>query len=187
MTRLPIILVAALVPLLVEVKVAQAEEPASAPRVRVTAPSFSGKRLVGIVVGLDETTLTIQRQAAKGSLQVPRAAITKIEASRHRSRKAMGAGIGLLVGLGATAALYMAAGDRCEAVPKDDVLPQVLCAVGTRGSAILNGIRIVPAATLLGLVAAPGEKWEVSTTDRLRIAVAPTRGGGVRAALAIRF
>jgi hypothetical protein len=118
---------------------------------------------------------------------VPRATITKIEASRHRSRKAVGAGIGFLVGLGATAAVYMGAGHRCAAAPNDDLLPQLLCAVGTRGWAILNGIRIVPAATLLGLVAAPGEKWEVSTTDRLRIAVAPTRGGGVRAALTIRF
>jgi hypothetical protein len=187
MTRLPRILVAALVPLLVEVTVAQAEQPASGPRVRVTAPSFSGKRLVGNLVGLDATTLTLQRPGAKGSLQVPRATITIVEASRHRSRKAVGAGIGLLVGLGATAAVYMGAGDRCAGAPKDDLLPQLLCAVGTRGSAILSGILIVPAATLLGLVAAPGEKWEVSTTDRLRIAVAPTRGGGVRAALAIRF
>jgi hypothetical protein len=187
MTRLPRILVAALVPLLVEVTMVQAEPPASGPRVRVTAPSFSGKRLVGVLVGLDETTLTLERPGAKGSLQVPREAITRIEASRHRSRKVVGAGIGFLLALGATAAVYMGAGDRCEAAPKDDVLPQVLCAVGTRGRAILNGIRIVPAATLLGLVAAPGEKWEVSTTDHLRIAVAPTRGGGVRAALAIRF
>jgi hypothetical protein len=187
MTRLPIILVAALVPLLVEVAVAQAEQPVSGPRVRLTAPSFSGRRLVGVLVGLDETTLTLQRPDAKGSLQVPRAAITKVEASRHRGRRGVGAGIGLLVGLGATAAVYMTAGDRCEAAPKDDLLPQLLCAVGTRVRALQNGILIVPVATLLGLVAAPGEKWEVSTTDRLRLAVAPTRGGGVRAALTIRF
>jgi hypothetical protein len=51
----------------------------------------------------------------------------------------------------------------------------------------MSGILIVPAATLLGVVASPSEKWEVATTDRLRIAVAPTRGGGVRATLAIRF
>ena len=186
MTRLPIILVAALVPLLVEVRVARAEEPASGSRVRVTAPSFSGKRLVGVLVGLDETTLTLQRQEGTGSLQVPRAAITKIEASRHRSRKARGAGIGLLVGLGTAAVVGLAAGENCGAVPEDEYLRRFFCF--DRGDmALLSGILIVPAATLLGVVASPSEKWEVSTTDRLRLAVAPARGGGVRAALAIRF
>lgn len=181
MTRLQRILVAAVVPLLVEGTVARAEQPASGPRVRVTAPSFSGKRLVGVLVGLDETTLTLQRQGDKGSLQVPRAAITKVEASRHPGRKGRGAGIGLLVGLGAAAVVGLAAGEDCGSPGR-----RLLC-FDQADVAFLSGILIVPAATLLGVVASPSERWEVSTTDRLRLAVAPTRGGGVRAALTIHF
>jgi hypothetical protein len=186
------VLAMAVVPLLAGAIGASAEESPSGSRVRVTAPSFSGKRLVGVLVGLDETTLTLQRQGAKGPLQVPRAAITKIEASRHPSRKARGAGIGLLVGLGAAAVVGLAAGDNCKPVPENDLwdlgarLQNSLC-YSKGDMALLSGILLVPAATLLGVVASPGEKWEVSTTDRLRIAVAPARGGGVRAALAIRF
>ncbi|HET6899658.1 MAG TPA: hypothetical protein VFK70_14980, partial [Vicinamibacteria bacterium] len=51
----------------------------------------------------------------------------------------------------------------------------------------LVAILTVPAGALMGVLAAPGEKWEESATDRLRLAAAPTRGGGVRASLAIRF
>jgi hypothetical protein len=61
-----------------------------------------------------------------------------------------------------------------------------LC-LGKGETALLTGILTVPAGALLGWASAPGEKWEVSTPDRLRVAVAPTRGGGVRAALSIAF
>jgi hypothetical protein len=192
MTRFPMVLTMALVPLLAEVAMAQTELPPSGPRVRVTAPAFSGKRLVGVLVGLDETTLTLQRQGDKGSLQVPRAAITKIEASRHPGRKGRGAGMGMLVGLGTAVVVGVATGEDCGSPGGG---PGGVS--GRRGGgflcfdkadmALLSGILLVPAATLLGVVASPSEKWEVSTTDRLRIAVAPTRGGGVRAALTIRF
>jgi hypothetical protein len=192
MTRSSMVLAMAVASLLVAAIGASAEESPSGARVRVTAPSFSGKRLIGVLVGLDETTLTLQPPGAKGSLQVPRATITKIEASRHPGRKARGAGIGLLVGLGAAAVVGLAAGDDCTPSPEDNLgdfgtrLRYSLC-FDKGDMALLSGILLVPAATLLGVVASPSEKWEVSTTDRLRIAVAPTRGGGVRATLAIRF
>lgn len=115
---------------------------------------------------------------------MPRAAITKIEASRHRSRKGLGAAIGLLTGLGTAALIVHAARGDCERSPQEEFLSRCLLqGVG----ATLAGIVIVPAGTLIGLAAAPGERWQVSTTDRVRVAVAPVHGGGVRAALAIRF
>ncbi len=167
--------------------------PASAPRIRLTAPAFSGKRLVGVLVGLDETTLMLQQKGAKGALQVPRAAITKIEASRERSRRLSGAAIGMIIGLAASAVIGVAHGDDCGRHPERDTdtfrsQPSGGLFCIDRGEmALLSGIFIVPATTLLCLVASPGEKWEVASMDRLRIAVAPARGGGVRAALAIRF
>lgn len=180
----------------VEVAVAQTSNaPVSGPRIRVTAPSFSGERLVGVLAALDETTLTL-RQGENGSrsLVVPRAAITKLEASRHRSRKAAGAAIGLLIGLGTAAVVGLVARDDCTVSPGDGPWGPgtwwrsgALFCLDKRDKALLTGILVVPPAMLLGLVASPGERWEISTTDRLRIAVAPTRGNGVRAALAIRF
>jgi hypothetical protein len=183
----------ALLPLLVEVAGVQTEKPSPGPRVRVTAPSVSGKRLIGVLAGLDETTLTLQREGDKGPLQMPRASVTKIEVSRRRSRAA-GAGVGMLLGVGTAAVVGLVSGDDCGRSPgggPGGVWRRRggggLYCLDDTAIAVLSGIVIVPVATLLGLVATPGEKWEVATVDRLRLAVAPTRGGGVRAALAIRF
>lgn len=172
MTRFPIrrFLVVGLIAVVVAMRVAQADEPgpvAPGSRVRLTAQSVSGKRLVGTVVGLDEATLTLQRQGAKETLQVPRGAITTLEVSRHRSRKGKGAGIGALVGLGAAVAIGLGAGD------DDDC---VFCYSKGETAAIF-GILTVPAGALLGLAVAPGEKWVASSPDRLRVSVVPVRGG----------
>jgi hypothetical protein len=189
MTRFPMVVVMAIVPLLAEVRVAQAEEPAYGPRVRLTAPSFAPRRLIGMVVGLDETMLTLQPQGSEHSLQIPRSAITKIEASRHRSRRGRGATIGAFVGLGAAVALGLAVGETCDLPSRSDEFAFDFHSICYRKSEIAAGMAIltVPAGALLGLAAGPGEKWEVSTTDRLRVTVGAGRGGGMRAALAIRF
>jgi hypothetical protein len=172
-----------------------AEEPAAGaspegPRIRLTAPSVSGGRLIGTVVSLDEATLTLQRQGGEGTLLVPLRAITTLEVSRHRSRKGKGAAIGALVGLGSAVAIGLAAGDDCTGSAQGDDLSsrldRSLC-FGAAETTLLSAILTVPAGALLGLVTAPGEKWEASTPDRLRIAVAPVRGGGVRAAVSVRF
>jgi hypothetical protein len=160
------------------------------PRVRLAVPSVSGERLIGTVVSLDEATLTLQRQGAEGTLLVPLHAITTLEVSRHRSRKGKGAAIGALVGLGSAVAIGLAAGDDCTgSAHGDDLLSRLdrsLC-FGVAETTLLSAILTVPAGALLGLVTAPGEKWEASIPDRLRIAVAPVRGGGVRAAVSVRF
>src|SRR5688572_6447875 len=75
---------------------ARADEPSPAapgPRVRLATTTVSGHRLIGTLVAQDEATLTVQPQGAKGAITVPRRAITKIEVSRHRSRRGKGAGI----------------------------------------------------------------------------------------------
>src|SRR4030095_14258814 len=93
-----------------------AEEPSSSlggPRVRLTAPSVSGERLVGTVVASDEATLTLQRHDGEDTLQVPLQAITTIEVGRHRSRRGKGAAIGALAGLGSAVAIGLASGEEC--------------------------------------------------------------------------
>jgi hypothetical protein len=183
LTHFPIrcFLVVGLIAVVVGVRGAQADElgpVAPGSRVRLTAPSVSGKRLVGTVLGLDDATLTLQRQGGKETLQVPRGAITTIEVSRHRSWKGKGAGIGALVGLGAAVAVGLGAG-RDDCIQGDDLfarLARSLCH-GKGEMAAVFGILTVPAGALLGLAVAPGEKWHPSSLDRLSVSITPTRGG----------
>jgi hypothetical protein len=175
---------------------AQAQEPlpsASGARIRVTAPGVSGRRLVGTLVGMDETSLTLRADKGKGTLAVPRNSITRLEVSRHPSRRGKGAGIGALVGIGAAVVLGVAAGDDCSFPPARseeldlvERLDRNLC-FGKGETALAAAIVTVPLGTLLGYAAAPGERWVATSPDRLRVAVAPARGGGVRASLSVRF
>ena len=171
-------LMVGLVASLVGASVARAEEQrpaASGPRVRVTAAAVSGKRLVGTLTAIDQTNLTLRREDGH-PVEVPRAAITRIELSRGASRKGKGAGIGALVGIGAAVALGLAVGGGDGFIVFDTSTVML-------GSALLT----VPLGTLLGYAAAPGERWEVTTPDRFRMTVAPVRGGGVGASLSFRF
>jgi len=175
---------------LVAMGMAQADEAKtlpSGPRVRLTAPSVSGKRLVGTVVGLDEVALTLQRHGVTDTMLVPRAAITRLEISRGR-RRSKGALIGAVVGLGSGVALGLATGSDCSSDPDLRAL-FVAFFGGCKGTtrAVVISVATVPVGALVGFLVAPGEKWEASSPDRLRIAVAPTRGGGVRAAVSVRF
>lgn len=120
-------------------------------------------------------------------MQVPRAAITGLEIGRG-SGKTKGAIVGAVVGLASAVALGLGTGPPCTAVA------DIFLALGAAPGGCRGGTRVavmsvatVPVGTLLGYVLARGEKWEASSLDRLRIAVAPLRGGGVRAAVTVRF
>jgi hypothetical protein len=166
----------------------------ASPRVRVTAPAVSGKRLVGTLLAMDETTLTIASQKGKGVVEVPRSAVTRIELSRRPGRKGKGAKIGALVGLGAALAVGVAAGDDCGSLPEPAPgwsgftarLNRNLC-MDKGETALMASILTVPAGVLLGVLTAGGERWARTTPDRLSLAVKPTRTGGVGAALSVRF
>ena len=189
-------MVVALMASLVGVTAAPADEASPAgpgPRVRLTAPTVSGKRLIGTLVRLDEATLTLQQEGAKATLIVPRGSITRIELSRHRGRRGKGAGIGALVGIGAAVVLGVAAGENCDfpaARPENldlvERLDRSFC-FGKGEIALAAALVTVPLGTLLGYAAAPGERWVVTSPDRFRMSVAPVRGGGVGASLSFRF
>jgi hypothetical protein len=191
MTRFPKrrFLVLGLIAVVLGVGLAQADEPARVapgPRVRLTAPSVSGQRLVGTVVGLDDATLTLQRQGGKERLQVPRGAITTTEVSWRRSRKGKGAAIGALVGLGAAVVVGFALGDNCgNTVPELELFISFACHTKAEFAAA-TAILTVPAGALLGLAVAPGEKWQPSSLDRLSVRITPARGGA-RLSVSLRF
>jgi hypothetical protein len=167
---------------------------ASGARIRVTAPGISGKRLVGTLARMDATTLTLSQENGKGALEVPRNAITRIELSRHASRKGRGAKIGTLLGFGAAVAIGLASGEDCGSLPEpqpgllglEDRLRRSFC-IDKVTMAALSSVLTVPGGALLGWAAAPGESWVATTPDRLRLAVAPVAGGGVGASVSIRF
>jgi hypothetical protein len=166
--------------------------PAASPRVRITAPTVSGKRLVGTLLRMNEASATLQKGGEV--IEVPRSAITRIELSRRASRKGKGAAIGALVGLGAALAIGFATGDDCGALPEPDPwwsglverLNRNLC-MGKGETAALTAILTVPAASLIGMGAAGGERWVRTTPDRFRLTVAPVRTGGIGAAMSLRF
>jgi hypothetical protein len=172
---------------------AEEQQPAaSGPRVRLTAPTVSGKRLVGTLTAMDLASLTLRREDGS-RVEVPRAALTRIELSRGPSRKGRGARIGALIGIGAAVVLGVAAGDDCNfppARPEDldlaERLDRNLC-FGKGQIALAASVLTVPLGTLLGFAAASGERWQVTSPDRFRMAVAPARGGGVGASLSFRF
>jgi hypothetical protein len=157
-------------------------------RVRLTAPSVSGKRLTGTVLGIDDATLTLRRGPRGETMQVPRAAITTLEVSRG-GRRGKGALIGAAAGLASGVALGLGTGHHCTGSDWELLYVVLTVGVDCRGgsrAAVLSALT-VPSGALVGFLLAPGEKWEMASTDRLRIGVAPTRGGGVRAAVSLRF
>lgn len=172
----------------------EASLPVLGPRVRVTAPGVSGKRLVGTLLAMDDTTLTLQPQKGTDVLEVPRSAINRIELSRRPSRRGKGAGIGALVGLGAAVIIGLAAGDDCGSLPEPapgwagftDALNRNLC-MGKGETAVMSAILTIPTGALLGMAAAGGEKWARTTPDRLSVAVKPVRTGGIGATVSFRF
>ena len=190
-------LVAGLIAGMIRAGPAAAGEPSPAvlgPRVRVTAPAVSGKRLVGTLLAMDDTTLRLQPQKGKDVLEVPRNAITRIELSRRPSRRGKGAGIGALVGLGAAVAIGFAAGEDCSSLPEPDPwlfgfeagLRRNLC-YGKGETAAMLSILTVPAGALIGMGAAGGERWVRTTPDRFSVAVKPVRTGGIGATVSVRF
>lgn len=84
------------------------EEPREVPRVRVYAPAVQGKPEKG--------------DGKVEVITVPRTALTRLEVSRSRSRKGKGALIGALVGVGASVAMGLAAGEDCSNPPRGDDL-----------------------------------------------------------------
>jgi len=174
--------VVGLMAVLVGVEAAAADEaasPALGTRVRVTAPRVLGKRVVGTLVGLDAATLTLQPKGSTRTIEVPRAAITRLEASRRPSQRGKGAGLGLLAGLGAAAVIGVMAGDTCG--------PDSWLCFDKTATAAMAAVLTVPVGVLVGVGAARGERWEIYDSPRVHVGLGPVRGGGVRGEASVRF
>ena len=71
-------------------------------RVRVSAPTFSTKRLIGTVIALKTDTLEIKVKSGATYLQIPFSSVKKLEVSRGSGSRGAGtlkgAGLGFLIG-----------------------------------------------------------------------------------------
>lgn len=147
--------------------------------VRVTAPSTSDRRLSGDLVSIDATTLVLRRAGQAAPDRIPLGSITSIERRLRPGRKTRGLAIGLLTGVAAGAAIGYAGGQDCQP-------GAFLCF--SRGSTAAGGaIALGLVGAAVGALVAPGEKWETTTTERLRLDVGPAPAGGVGARLTVRF
>jgi hypothetical protein len=158
-----------------------ADEPARVAlgtRLRVTTDQI----LVGRLLAQDERSLTLEVGPGKTPVVVPRERITTLERSLRPSRKGTGAATGALMGALFAGFFVLAVGEDCPRHSVDTFcIPPYAIALG-------SAVVLIPLGTLVGLVAAHGERWEVvSGHNRLAVRVAPRRGGGMTAAVSLRF
>jgi hypothetical protein len=155
--------------------------PEAKPRVRVRAPAFERKTVVGSLIAIDDSSLTVEDAKTTRQLVIPLDEVTRIELSRRRSRRGHTAGIGALVGLGVGAALGYSGGDAdCS---------KVWICVPREWTAIVGGFGGSLAGGLVGALVGRGEKWEAADPTKLQAVVAPlvVRGGGFGVSLSLRF
>jgi hypothetical protein len=165
--------------------VAQQPEPAVGARVRVKAPSFSPDRLVGSIVTVDDSSLTLKVADRKDLAVIMRSSIEKLEVRRRDGKKLYAGVIGFLAGTG-LGTILVSRSDHCS-----DGTGIVGCDVAF--GALTWGVTLAA----IGALAAPGERWEeVSpggfpagslSSGGLSFRVAPRMDRGVEARSSVRF
>ena len=165
-------------------------------RVRVWAHEASpggeavATRVTGRLVGIDDLVLRLETSNDHPPVVVSRRDVQKVEVSLRRGHRRKGALIGL--GVGAVVAIVLMAADREEVSSTCDPQVDYWCIdfdLDTSGPEwYAAGAFVLGAAGAgLGALVAPGEKWEVVPSDRLRLAVGPARGGGFRFGVSLAF
>ena len=155
-------------------------------RIRVTHAPFTDPPVVGDLIAIEATSITLQRAGSSEIVTIPRGDVTRFEVSTKKRRKGRGAGIGALVGLGVGAAVGFAVGDDCGAPDA----PSLVC-ISRPASAAGVGLAGAGVGAVLGLLFAPRETvWETVNPDGLKISVnvipAP-RHGGLSLAMSLVF
>ncbi len=139
-------------------------------RVRVTAPGFAHKPIVGTLLAIDDETITIRRPGAD-DVAVPAQAVTRFEVRRPASGRRKGAGIGGLTGLAAGAVLGFAAGEDCGAPNA----PSLVCF--DRGTtALAAGLTGGLIGAAIGAIVAPRERWHAVAPESVRVGISPVLG-----------
>lgn len=167
-------------------RLARAEDAPLQTNARVRVTELAGRRLVGRLVAAGDTSVTVALRDK--TVVVPHEALTKLEVSRRPSRKAWGAGIGLLVGAASGALIGYAEGRKGYAPPS--CVPLLPCDdVGQdydhrADDAISYALVFGALGAGIGGAAAPGDRWETVGVGRIGVRVLPARhGAGLTLAL----
>jgi hypothetical protein len=188
-----------LVALLLSVSGAHAEEPAAlqpGARVRmlVLERSQAGaathrREITGRLTALDDTTVSLEASPGYPPLVLSRDSIEAVEVSLRRGQRRKGAIIGGIVGAAVGVVVAVADDTSCPEPQNPGDLFGCLVTDEFNGPEWKAGFGLLAGAAGAGLGAlvAPGEKWEAVSNDRLRVAVAPARGGGLRLGVSFSF
>jgi hypothetical protein len=164
----------------------ECKPPTEGRRVRVTAPGFAGGTVIGDLVAVEATRVTLRTAGASEVVAIPRRDVIRLEIGTKRHRRGRAAGIGALVGLGIGAVAGFAVGNSDCGGPD---APTIVC-VPREGSAVGVGVAGAGLGAALGLLFAPGETvWETVDPGGLQVSVIPSRRGknGLGLALSLTF
>lgn len=165
-----------LVGVLVAYSMPLAAEEAGSARVRVTA---SDRRLSGDLVAVESTALLLRRDGREAPDRIPLDSVTSIERQVRRGGKKRGLALGLLAGAAVGAVAGYAAGDDCGR--------ETFVCFDRPTTAASGAIVFGVLGMAIGAIVAPGERWESTTAERLRVDLGPRPGGGFGARLTLRF
>jgi len=158
-----------------------ADEPVQLPlgiRLRVV----THRSVVGRLVAQDEQSLTLQPGGGRDPVVVPRNAIIRVQKSVAPSQRGAGAIGGLVLGALSATVFGLAVGEDCS----DRHSVDTLC-FGRGGVMLASAAILVPLGLVIGVAAAPGERWEEIPFHRFAVSVMPRRGRGIAASVTFRF
>ncbi|KPK78488.1 MAG: hypothetical protein AMS25_15105 [Gemmatimonas sp. SM23_52] len=144
----------------------QARPVAPGDRLRITAPSIVGERLVGTVAELRPDALVLEPEDQLEAVLVPLAAVNKLELSRSKASNVgrgalagglFGAGVGLVVGIAALGE---------EGGGLDIGVGELIS-----GALVLGGFGAAMGMLLEATAAL--ERWETVPLDRIRVSLKP--------------
>ena len=149
--------------------------------VRVAKPRTA---IEGTVQSLDQKTLMLGRPG-QSPILVPRDAISSVDVRRRESKKGLGVVIGLIAGGGIGYAIGAAtSGPGCQGGETGFAHLCSLDELGKPAGAILG----VVGGAVLGLIVAPGAKWEKNVPlDHIHVGLGPTRNRGIGLSLSVAF
>ena len=154
---------------------AAAEEPLKiGDRVRVTAPKFSPGRIDGIVVRIDEQTLTIVSATEEARHELPRSSIATIEVARGTRSRWKG---GALVGAGWGVGLGLLLSNP----------PSSATEFSVDGGALAAGIAAGAAMGALVGAMRKTDRWITVPPGAIALSIQPARGQGVNLAMTVSF
>jgi hypothetical protein len=145
-------------------------------RVRLQAPTIVEGRVEGMVMEMDESSLLVSADG-RASVRVERQAITRLDISTGRHRRAL-RGMAIGAGIGAVAGLLFTS-DSCDN-------PVFVCTTSVVESGALGTLAGAAYGAGIGALFKT-DSWNRVPLELVHVSVAPIRGRGVRLSLSLAW